>query len=204
NGIVLISSLLTYQTLQTAPDNDIAYAVMLPTYTATAWFHKKLPADLQGDLKKAVAEARTFAMGDYLLALTKGNTLTPAEQKAVAEKLGRYTGLPTSFILEANLRVSAGRYRKELLRDRRLTIGRYDSRLTATDLDAAGENEEFDPADAATNGIFRSMFQEYVRTELKWDSDLRYPTTANSQVRPWTYVQNQYMDMTEPLRQTMT
>src|SRR6516162_552605 len=81
NGIVLISSLLTYQTLQTAPDNDIAYAAMLPTYTATAWFHKKLPADLQGDLKKAVAEARTFAMGDYLLALTKGNALTQAEQK---------------------------------------------------------------------------------------------------------------------------
>lgn len=205
NGIVLISSLLTYQTLQPAPDNDIAYAVMLPTYTATAWYHKKLPADLlQGDLKKAVAEARTFAMGDYLLALTKGNTLTPAEQKTIAEKLARYTGLSTTFILEANLRISSGRYRKELLRDRRLTIGRYDSRLTALDLDAAGENQEFDPADAATNGIFRSMFQEYVRTELKWNSDLHYPTTANSQVRPWTYVQNQYMDMTEPLRQTMT
>jgi len=204
NGIVLISSLLTYQTLQTAPDNDIAYAVMLPTYTATAWFHKKLPADLQGDLKKAVADARTFAMGDYLLALTKGNTLTQAEQKTVADKMARYTGLSTQFILETNLRISAGRYRKELLRDRRLTIGRYDSRLTGMDLDAAGESEEFDPADAATNGIFRSMFQEYVRTDLKWESDLHYPTTATAQVRPWTYVQNQYMDMTEPLRQTMT
>jgi carboxypeptidase C (cathepsin A) len=204
NGIALISSLLTYQTLQPAPDNDVAYAVMLPTYTATAWYHKKLPADLQGDLKKAVAEARTFAMGDYMLALTKGNALSQAEQRALAEKLARFTGLSPAFILDTNLRISAGRYRKELLRDRRLTIGRYDSRLTALDLDAAGENEEFDPSDAATNGVFRSMFQEYVRSELKWDSDLHYPTTATSQVRPWTYVQNQYMDMTEPLRQTMT
>ena len=99
----LISSLLTYQTLQPAPDNDIAYAVMLPTYTATAWYRKKLPADLQGDLKKAVAEARTFALGDYLLALTKGNTLTQADQKAVADKVARYTGLSAKFIQEANL-----------------------------------------------------------------------------------------------------
>jgi carboxypeptidase C (cathepsin A) len=204
NGIVLVSSLLTYQTLQPAPDNDIAYVVMLPTFTATAWYHKKLPPDLQGDLRKAVSEARTFAFGDYLLALTKGSALTPAEQKTVADRLARYTGLSSEFILEANLRVSAGRYRKELLRDRRVTIGRYDSRLTAMDLDAAGETEEFDPADAATNGVFRSMFQEYVRGELKWDSNLHYPTTATSQVQPWTYVQNRYMDMTEPLRQTMT
>src|SRR5262249_60776349 len=134
-------------------------------------------------------------------ALPRGTSSTPADQKPSPEKLARYTGLPPTFILDATLRVSAGRYRKELLRERRLTIGRYDSRLTAMDLDAAGENEEFDPADAATNGIFRSMFQDYVRSELKWESDLHYPTTATAQVRPWTYVQNQYMDMTEPLRQ---
>jgi len=129
NGIVLISSLLTYQTLSAAPDNDIAYAVML--------------------------------------------------------------------------RVSADRYRKELLRARRTTIGRYDSRMTALDLDAAGEREEFDPSDAAVNGAFRSLFQDYVRAELKWQSDLHYPSTGTSNVRPWTYDQNRYMDMTEALRSTM-
>jgi carboxypeptidase C (cathepsin A) len=203
NGIVLISSLLTYQTLSPAPNNDVAYAVMIPTYTATAWYHKKLPADLQRDLKKTVDESKTFALGDYLLALARGNTLGDAERKAIAARLSRYTGLSETFVLQSNLRVSADRYRKELLRDKRITIGRYDSRLTALDLDAAGEREEFDPSDAAVNGAFRSLFMDYVRNELKWSSDLHYPSTSTSNVRPWTYDQNRYMDMTEALRSTM-
>ena len=204
NGIVLISSLLTYQTLSPAPDNDIAFAVMLPTYTATAWYHKKLPGDLQQrDLKHVVDEAKAFALGDYLVALGRGNTLTDAERKAMAAKLSRYTGLSEAFVLDSNLRVSADRYRKELLRAKRITIGRYDSRLTAVDLDAAGEREEFDPSDAAVNGAFRSLFQDYVRLDLGWATDLHYPSTSTSNVRPWTYDQNRYMDMTEALRSTM-
>jgi carboxypeptidase C (cathepsin A) len=203
NGIALISSLLTYQTVSLAPDNDVAYAVMIPTYTATAWYHKKLAADLQRDLKHAVDEAKAFALGDYLLALARGNTLSDAERKAMAVRLSRYTGLPEAFVLDSNLRVSADRYRKELLRAKRVTIGRYDSRLTALDLDAAGEREEFDPSDAAVNGAFRSLFQDYVRLDLKWESDLHYPSTSTSNVRPWTYDQNRYMDMTEALRSTM-
>ncbi len=101
NGIVLVSSLLTYQTLSPAPDNDIAYADQIETFAATAWYHKKLAADLeQKTIKQVVDEARTFAFGDYLAALTKGNMLTDAERKAMADKLARYTGLSAQFILE--------------------------------------------------------------------------------------------------------
>src|SRR5262245_60750740 len=109
NGIVLISSLLTYQTLSPAPDNDIAYAVMLPTYAATAWYHKKLAADLQKDLKKTVAEARTFAFGDYMLALTRGNALSDSERHAIAGRLAKYTGVSETFVLQNNLRVNSAR-----------------------------------------------------------------------------------------------
>ena len=94
-----------------------------------------------------------------------------------------------------------GRFRKELLRDRRLTVGRLDGRFTATDMDAAGESAEFDPSNTALQGAYTAMFSDYVRNTLKWESDLHYDTRGN--VRPWTYDQNQYMDMTEPLRQTM-
>src|SRR5437870_222509 len=137
NGIVLISSLLTYQTLSPAPDNDIAYASLIQTYAADAWYHKKLSAELQQrPLKQVVDDARTFAFGDYMLALTKGNTLSSAEYKTMAQKLSRFTGLSPQFIEESNLRVSAARYRKELLRDKRLVIGRLDGRFTAIDRDA--------------------------------------------------------------------
>jgi carboxypeptidase C (cathepsin A) len=202
NGIVLISSLLTYQTLSPAPDNDVAYADQIQTFAATAWYHKKLPPDLQQkSVKQVVDEARVFAFGEYLQALTKGHALTDAERGAMAEKLARYTGLSGKFILAANLRVDSGRFRKELLRDRRLTIGRLDGRYTALDADAAGERQEFDPSNAALQGAYVALFQDYVRNQLKWESDLHYPTSGN--VRPWTYVQNRYMDNTDALRLTM-
>ena len=202
NGIVLLSSLLTYQTLSPAPDNDVAYAVQIETFAATAWYHKKLPADLQQKpLKQVVAEARTFAFGEYMAALTRGSALTDAERRALADKLARYSGLSSTFILDANLRVDSGRFRKELLRDRRLVVGRLDGRYTAVDADAAGERQEFDPSNTALQGAYTAMFEDYVKNDLKWESDLHYPSSGN--VRPWTYVQNGYMDKTDALRQSM-
>ena len=100
NGIVFLSALLTYQTLSPAPGNDIAYAVQMQTFAATAWYHKKLPPDLQAKtVKQVVDEARAFAFGEYMLALTKGNTLTDAERQSMADKLARFTGLSPRYIL---------------------------------------------------------------------------------------------------------
>src|SRR5262245_17592713 len=204
NGIVLVSTLLTYQTLSPSPQNDVAYAAHLETYTATAWYHKKLPADLAGDLKKAVDESRTFAFGEYLTALAKGNRATAAERKATAQKLARLTGLSHEYVERANLRIDPARFRKELLRDRRLVVGRLDSRFTSVERDAAGENDEFDLSNSALQGPYTALFQDYVKNELKWDSDLHYPTSGN--VRPWNWdeFQNSYMDMTEALRSAMS
>jgi len=204
NGIVLVSSLLTYQTLSPSPQNDVAYAAHVETYTATAWYHKKLPADLAGDLKKAVDESRTFAFGEYLTALAKGNRATAGERKATAQKLARLTGLSPEYVERANLRIDPGRFRKELLRDKRLVVGRLDGRFTAVERDAAGENDEFDLSNSALQGPYTALFQDYVKNELKWDTDLHYPTSGN--VRPWNWdeFQNGYMDMTEPLRSAMS
>lgn len=202
NGIVLLSALLTYQTLSPAPNNDIAWAVLIPTYAATAWYHKKLPADLQKKtIKQIHEESRGFALGEYLAALTRGNTLSDAERAAMADKLARYTGLSAKYILSSNLRIDASRFRKELLRDQRLTVGRLDSRFTALDADAAGERQEFDPSNTALSGPYVALFRDYVKNTLKWESDLHYPTSGG--VQPWTYVQNRYMDMTDALRSTM-
>lgn len=198
NGVILVS--MTSLGLQAG--DDMGFVTRLPHMTATAWYHKKLPADLQQkSIKQVVDDARTFAFGDYVQALTKGNTLTDAERSAMADRLARYTGLPAKFILSANLRVDSGRFRKELLRDRRLMIGRLDGRFTALDADAAGERQEFDPSNAALQGAYVALFQDYVKNDLKWESDLHYPTSGN--VRPWTYVQNSYSDRTDALRQTM-
>jgi carboxypeptidase C (cathepsin A) len=202
NGIVLVSALLTYQTLSPAPSNDVAYAVQVETFAATAWYHRKLAADLQArTLAQVVDEARVFAFGEYMAALTRGNALTEAEREAMARKLARLTGLSPAYVLSANLRVDSGRFRKELLRDKRLMVGRLDGRFTALDADAAGERQEFDPSNTALAGAYVAAFQDYVKNTLKWESELHYPTSGN--VRPWKYVENRYMDMTEALRSTM-
>jgi carboxypeptidase C (cathepsin A) len=203
NGIVLVSSLLSYQTLSPSDQNDVAYASHLETYTATAWFHKKLASDM-GDLRKATDAAREFAFGEYLTALAKGNRMTAAERQAVAQKLARLTGLSVDYVERANLRIDPARFRKELLRDRRLVVGRLDSRFTSIEGDAAGERDEFDLSNSALQGPYTAMFQDYVRNELKWESDLHYPTAGN--VRPWNWdeFQNEYMDMTGALRSAMS
>jgi carboxypeptidase C (cathepsin A) len=202
NGIVLVSALLSYQVISTGPQNDLAYISYFPTYATTAWYHKRLAADLQAKSVKQIAdEALAFATGEYATTLLRGNSLGDAERKTAAAKIARFTGLSQTYVEETNLRIDPGRFRKELLRDKRLVVGRLDTRYTASDLDAAGEQEEFDPSNTALQGAYTATFMDYVRHDLKWESDLHYDSSGN--VRPWTYVQNAYMDMTEPLRQTM-
>jgi carboxypeptidase C (cathepsin A) len=205
NGITLISTVLNFETISFAPGNDLPYTLFLPSYTAAAWYHKKLPKDLQGDLEKALGESRRFAGNEYNAALMKGDKLTAAERTSAVHEMARLTGLSEQFIEASNLRVSEPRFTKELLRDRRKTIGRYDSRLEGEDIDAAGSTPEYDPSYASVQGVFTAMFNDYVRTDLKYDSDVPYQVLTDK-VQPWNYdrFQNRYVNVAEMLRQAMT
>jgi len=205
NGITLISSVLNFETISFNPGNELPYILYLPTYTAAAWYHKKLPADLQrGTLEKAIQSARDFAGGEYTRALMKGNGLTPAERARIAAQTARLTGLSKDYIEQSNLRISIQRFRKELLRGEQRTIGRYDSRLEGTDADSAGERPEYDPSYASVQGAFTAAFDDYVRQDLKWETDLTYEVLTDK-VRPWSYEkqQNQYVNTGEMLRRAM-
>ena len=205
NGITLISSVLNFETISFATGNDLPYALFLPSYTAAAWYHKKLPKDLQTDLEKALGESRKFAGGEYSAALMKGDKLTAAERTNIAHELARLTGLPESYVEQSNLRISESRFTKELLRDERKTIGRYDSRLEGDDLDAAGDRPEYDPSYASVQGVYTAMFNNYIRTDLKYDSDEPYQILTDK-VQPWSYdhFQNRYVNVAEMLREAMT
>ena len=206
NGITLISSVLNFETLSFAPGNDLPYALFLPSFTAAAWYHKKLPKDLQqGDLEKALGEARRFAGNEYTVALMKGDKLTAAERMNVVRELARLTGLSETYVQQSNLRISEPRFTKELLRDQRKTIGRYDSRLEGEDLNATGSSPEYDPSYASVQGIYTAMFNNYVRTELKFDTDMTYQVlTDKVQPRSYDHFQNRYVNVAEMLRQAMT
>jgi carboxypeptidase C (cathepsin A) len=202
NGIVLISSILNFQTADFNVGNDLPYILFLPSYTATAWYHKRLPADLQsGPLARAVAESEKFATGEYDQALMRGSQLPAAERQAITKKYARLTGLSEKFIESNDLRVALPRFAKELLRDDRRTVGRLDSRFQGIDRDAAGERFDFDPSYAAIYGTYTAMINDYVRTDLKYENDLPYEILTG-RVRPWNYgtAQNRYVNVADTLR----
>ncbi len=206
NGIMLVSSVLNFQSILFDLGNDLPYILFLPTYTAAAWYHRRLPADLQQqDLRTLLAEVKTFAEREYTLALMQGARLSAAEQQRIVTQLARYTGLATTYIEHTNLRVNIHRFVKELLRDERRTIGRFDARFKGIDRDAAGEYHEYDPSYAIIQGAYTAMLNNYVRADLRFKSDLPYEILTGN-VQPWDYskFQNQYVNVAETLRSAMT
>jgi len=185
NGLILVSGVLDFATISGTTGNDLPYPLILPAYTAAAHFHKKLPADLQADLDKALAESRTFARGEYTAALLAGADLPAAEREKVVAELSRLTGLPARVIEDNQLRVDAGVFRKQLLHDEGLILGAYDARLTGRDGNPAVTEAEFDPSSTAVMGAFSAAMNAYVRGELKFKDDLPYELLAG--VQPWSY-----------------
>jgi len=202
NGIMLISSILNFITARFDEGNDLPYILFLPSYTATAWFHKKLPSDLQANLEKAVQESREFALNAYTLALMKGNDLSDGEKKIIVKKLARLTGLSEVYIEGTQLRINIHRFCKELLRDQGVTIGRLDSRYKGFDKDNVGEVHEIDPSYAAILGPYTATMYDYLRTELKYETDLPYEI-LKSLYQSWKFenYQNHYVNTAKDLRE---
>jgi len=185
NGLILVSGLLDWATIDNEPGNDVPYPLILPAYTAAAHFHKKLPADLQDDLTKALAESRAFAKNEYAAALEKGDSLSAGDRKKIAAELVRLTGLKPQVIKDNDLRISPEIFTKQLLHDEGFILGFYDARIKGRDGDPASPTPDFDPSDAAVAGPFSAAMNSYVRSELKFEDDLPYETSA--EVQPWKY-----------------
>jgi carboxypeptidase C (cathepsin A) len=202
NGIVLIGTTLNLETIWSRSD-DLVYQLELPTYAADAYYHKKVAADLERkDLKSFLKEVEAFSMGEYATALAKGDDLPAAERKAVIEKLVRYTGIDAHYAEESNLRWDVSHFARQLLRDKELSIGRYDGRLTAPASRNTGETAEFDPSSTLITPPFTAMFTNYIRKELGYQTDMYYYPSGG--IQPWNYdVQNGFGDTTSLLRGAM-
>ncbi|HEX8800653.1 MAG TPA: peptidase S10 [Terriglobales bacterium] len=176
NGVVLVSSVLNFQTLEFTRGNDLPYVLYLPTYTATAWYHKKLPSDLESqDLAAVLNEAQQFAAGPYASALGKGDSLTPQERQSLVEQVARYTGLDPSVVSFNDMRLKQPVFCRELLKSQRLMVGRLDSRFTGDELsEVQREGQFWDPSMAVIRPPFTATFNNYVRTDLGFKSDLEY------------------------------
>jgi carboxypeptidase C (cathepsin A) len=199
NGLILVSAGSIGE--QFGNFGILQYALNIPHAAATAWYHRKLPADLQSkSLRDFLDEAEAFALDEFAVALLRGNKLTAQERADVVAKVARYTGLSEAYVDAIHMRIDMNRFRKELLRDQGLTVGRLDSRFTGNDYDSGGETYEYDAAMAAIRGPFGQTFNTYVRDELGYRSDLDYAVSGN--VRPWNDPPAS-MNLLETLRSSM-
>ncbi len=184
NGVILLSSILNYGRRDPGFDQELVN--YLPSYAAAAAYHNRLavpPADLAAYLR----EVRDWARGPYALALAKGEDLSDAERRALADKMAAYTGLSARFILDNDLRVAPSRFRKELLRDQRRTLGRYDDRFTGIDVDAGADSPQYDPSDTGIAGAFVAAFHDYLARDLGYTTDLTYRPTHYDRALHWDF-----------------
>jgi carboxypeptidase C (cathepsin A) len=201
-GLVLISSIMNFHTARFVPGNDLPYPLFLPTYTAAAWYHKKLPEKYQKDLPATLKEVEQWALSDYWLALAKGDTLTETERNRVIDQLALYTGLSKKYIDQSNLRIEIYRFTRELLRDEKQRIGRLDNRFKGNLLDAAGDEFEEDPSYIAIYGAYTAAVNDYIRRQLKYTNDLPYWPIAS--VYPWNWGKfHGYVNVAEVLRRAI-
>ena len=198
SGVVLVSSVLSFETLGFARGNDLPYILYLPSYASTAWFHRKLPADLQQrELPAVLREAEQFATGPYAAALGRGDTLSPQERQSTIDQLARFTGLERSVIEENDLRVRQSVFCRELLRSQRLVVGRLDSRFTGPEL-APGQFT--DPTMAVIRPPFTATFNNYVRADLGYKSDVEYNILSGLEW-DWGSAGQGFPDVSESLRE---
>ncbi len=203
NGLILVSTALNFQTISSGPENDLGHVLSLPAYTLTAAYHKKLAPALQADVVKTRQEVERFALGEYLVALAKGHTLSTNERETVEEKLAAYTGLRKTYIKNSNLRIARGAFARQLLEEKNLRVGLYDSRFTAQ-----YRHEQFmdDPSMFQVTAPMLAAFNDYVRRELKYENDLAYEFLSEKVNRTWNWgsASEGYVDMTTSLAQAIS
>lgn len=175
NGVVLLSSIMNYGVRNDGFDQN--YINYMPSYAATAWYHNRM-ANRPADVMTAIQQAREFARGPYAAALAQGHDLPAAEKARIAQQMSALTGLSPQYLIASDLRVDLGRFRKELLRDQRRTVGRFDSRFTGVDVDAAGDSPEYDASSTGITGPYFAAFNDWLGRELGYVTELQYRQRA--------------------------
>jgi carboxypeptidase C (cathepsin A) len=193
NGVILLSQIFNFTTDIDGPSGnpgvDLPYVLALPTYAATAWYHKKLPQQAPA-LEPFLKDVEEFAMGPYTHALALGTDISAEEKQATAEKLHEYTGLQVAYLLRANLRVSGGEFEKTLQEDQDLTTGRLDTRFSGPNLNPLSENAEYDPQSSAISSAYVALFNDYVRRDLKYGVGQTYLPEAQFGGAQWDFKHN--------------
>lgn len=181
NGVMLLSQIFNFDITADGPGanpgTDIAYVAALPSFAATAWYHKKVP-NQPAELLPFLKQVEEYTLGEYASALLQGSDLPPARKQAVAEKLNAFTGIPAAYWTKANLRMSGAQFSQQLLGAENLTVGRLDSRYQGPAIDPLSSEAEYDPFTNSISSAFNAAINSYVRNDLKYGEQATYMPSA--------------------------
>lgn len=202
DGLILISAALNFETFSFDEGNDLAYVLVIPSYTAAAWYHNKLSGDLQASIQKA----KDWAINEYISALAKGSSLSDSEHKKIINRLTDYSGLSESYIESNQMRIPSFQFTSELLRDSSFIIGQLDSRVKIPYIQTAREYPSNDPSLFIVEGPFVAVFNEYVRNDLGFNTDIPYKFLSDKINESWTWSKGQqgYVNVSDSLTQALS
>lgn len=204
SGILLISTVLNFQSIEFVRGNDLPFNLYIPTYAATAWYHRRLDERLKSkSLPGLLEEVEAWSMHEYALALMKGDSISDEERETIVEKLSYYTGLDRAYIDDTKLRIDIQRFCKELLRDEHRTVGRLDSRFKGYEDLKITEFPEFDPSMTAITPPYTATFNQYVREQLRYETDVAYNILSYDVNENWEWEKGKFPDTSDLLRKAM-
>jgi carboxypeptidase C (cathepsin A) len=205
NGITLISPALNYQLINFSHGHETPYIYYLPSYAVAAQYHNRLNPELQKlTPEQLIKKTSAFAKRTYAYFLSEGDAASAQLTAKVIDSLHYFTGLPKSYIRNANGRIADNNFYKELLRDENKVIGSFDSRFSGQDVNNTGSNASYDPSEANLSGLFVSAFNSYIRQDLNYENNLQY--VAVNSPKGWNYAPvavNRYLDVSETLKTAM-
>jgi len=200
SGIISVSGVLNFPTIDGGKDNDLPFISFLPSECGVAWYHKKLSPAMEGDLLGTIKKCEDFARGEYAHALMMGSDLSAADRDHVAAELSSYMGISKKFILQADLRVPEFEFMGKLLADEHTSVGRYDARVTGYIENTTRPSPDYDASDAASSPVFTAAFNDYIKTQLKFDNPMAYKIMGG--VPGWD--EETSNDTSDMLRRAMT
>ena len=200
NGVILVSPTeLGIDSGAGRRAGPLGASLRLPYFTAAAWYHKKLPEDLQSkDLLQVLELSEDYSINQLMPILAKGGYVSNDARDEAAETMSRFSGISKESILSYNLDVPTSFFWKELLREEGYTVGRLDSRYKGLDKTKGGERPDFNSELTSWLHSFTPAINYYYKNILKFETDVKY--NMFGPVRPWDRSNN---NTGENLRQAM-
>jgi len=204
DGVVLVSSILNFQTHLNAQGNDLPYITSMPSYAIAAWYYGRIPHEKYPDIPSLLKDVESFAFNEYANALMKGDALSDGDRKEITGKLMFYTGLPESYIQLTNLRVNKHRFLEEFMRDEKKFLGRFDLRMSGPNYHPTSNGYDFDPSVEIYIGPYTAALNHYMRHDLKWENDEEYQVLASGLKWDFSKATNKYLDVSEDLLEALS